>query len=77
METSELQEAFIGLGTTITEDDPPRAAIMAQRGGQTTLWLIAVEIADVDELPSLLAHALDPNRVGMTQSVDRNACGKI
>ena len=60
METGELQQAFVGFGTTVAEDDASGAATQREGVGQLALRFIPVEIANVDKLAGLLGNALDP-----------------
>jgi hypothetical protein len=73
METGEFEQAFVSFGTAVAEDDATRAATLREGMGELALRLIAVEIADVDQLAGLLGDALDPVRVGVADSVDSDA----
>jgi len=73
METSELQQAFVGFGTTVAEDNAAGAATQREGMGQLALGLIPVEIADVDKLAGLLGDALHPVRVGVANGIDGDA----
>ena len=65
METGELQQAFVGLGAAVAEDDATGAATQRKSVGEFALRFVAVEVADVDELAGLLGDALHPVRVGV------------
>ena len=73
MEAGEFQQAFVGFGAAVAEDDATRAATLREGMGELALRFIPVEIADVDKLAGLLRDTLDPVRVGVADSVDSDA----
>ena len=77
MEAGEFEQAFVGFGAAVAEDDAAGTATQREGVGEFALRLIAIEIADVDELAGLLGDALHPMRVGVADGVDGDTGGEV
>ena len=60
VEPGELDQRLVGLGAAVAEERAARAAAAGQLGGEARGGLVAVEVADVDQLAGLLKDPKDP-----------------